>query len=61
MVNTDHDLSVRRQCGLLSLARSNLYYLPKGESAKNLRFMGIIDKQFLDTPLYVSHQMARYM
>lgn len=61
MVSKDHDLSVRRQCRLLSLARSNLYYQPKGESAGNLRFMGIIDKQFLATPWYGSRQMARYM
>ncbi len=40
MVSREHDLSVRRQCGLLSLARSNLYYQPKGESAENLRLMG---------------------
>jgi len=61
MVSKDHDLSVRRQCGLLSLVRSNLYYQPKGESAENLRFMAIIDNQFLDTPWYGSRQMARYM
>jgi len=30
MVNKDHKLSVRRQCALLTLARSNLYYEPKG-------------------------------
>ena len=61
MVRRDHDLSVRRQCGLLSLARSNLYYQPKGESAENLRFMTIIDRQFLQTPWYGSRQMARFM
>jgi len=61
MVSKDHNLSVRRQCRLLSLVRSNLYYQPKGESAENLRFMTIIDKQFLDTPWYGSRQMARYM
>ena len=54
-------ISVRRQCKLLSLVRSNLYYHPKGESAENLQFMKIIDKQFLDTPWYGSRQMARYM
>ena len=54
-------LSVRRQCNLLSLARSNLYYAPVGESAENLKFMKIIDKQFLETPWYGSRQMARYM
>ena len=43
MVSKDHKLSVRRQCALLTLSRSNLYYEPKGESAENLRFMEIID------------------
>ncbi|AGI69071.1 hypothetical protein OAN307_c35980 [Octadecabacter antarcticus 307] len=47
-------VSVRRQCQMLSLARSNLYYAPKGESAENLRFMELIDKQFLETPWYGS-------
>jgi len=54
MVIKDHKLSVRRQCALLTLARSNLYYEPKGESAENLRYMAIIDKQFLETPWYGS-------
>jgi putative transposase len=61
MVGKDHKLGVRRQCALLTLARSNLYYEPKGESTENLLFMGIIDKQFLETPWYGSHQMARHM
>lgn len=58
----DHfDLSVRRQCSLLSLARSSLSYHPRGESAENLAFMEIIDRQFLETPWYGSRQMARHM
>lgn len=58
----DHpDLSVRRQCSLLSLARSTLYYQPRGESAENLKFMEIIDRQFLETPWYGSRQMSRHM
>ncbi len=58
----DHpDLSVRRQCSLLSLARSTLYYQPRGESAENLKFMEIIDRQFLETPWYGSRQMARHL
>ena len=36
--------------------RSGLYYRPVGESAENLRFMEIIDKQFLETPWYGSRQ-----
>ena len=54
-------LSIRRQCKLLSLSRSGLYYHPVGESAENLRFMEIIDKQFQETPWYGSRHMARYM
>ncbi|OED49259.1 integrase [Rhodobacteraceae bacterium (ex Bugula neritina AB1)] len=61
MVSAAHALSVRRQCKLLRLTRSNLYYHPVGESAENLRFMELIDKQFLDTPWYGSRQMARHM
>jgi len=41
--------------------RSTFYYRPRGESAENLRFMEIIDKQFLDTPWYGARQMARHM
>ena len=61
MVSKDHKPRVRRQCKLLTLTRSRLYYEPKGESAENLRFMEMIDKQFLETPWYGSRQMARYM
>ena len=32
-------LSLRRQCRLLSLSRSVLYYSPVGESAENLALM----------------------
>jgi len=46
---------------LLTLTRSNLDYHPKGESTEKLRFMAIIDKQFLETPWYGSRQMARYL
>jgi putative transposase len=46
---------------MLSLSRSNLHYQPKGESAENLHFMELIDKQFLETPWYGSRQMARHM
>ena len=61
MKHNHPDMSVRRQCVLLSLTRSALYYQPRGENAENLRFMDIIDKQFLETPWYGSRQMARHM
>lgn len=56
MVSADHKLSQRRQCALLGLTRSGPYHRPVGESAENLRFMEIIDKQFLETPWYGSRQ-----
>ena len=61
MVSREHKLSLRKQCELLQLSRSRLYYQPVGESTENLRFMEIIDKQFMETPWYGSRQMARYM
>lgn len=58
----DHrDLSVRRQCSLLSLTRSGLYYHPRGESAENLTLMTLTDRQFLETPWHGSRQMARHL
>jgi putative transposase len=54
-------LSLRRQCRLLSLSRSTLYYAPVGESAGNLALMALIDRQFLETPWYGSRQMARWL
>ena len=60
-MNLENKLSLRKQCELSQLSRSRLYYQSVGESAKNLRFIENIDKQFLETPWYGSRQMARYM
>lgn len=58
----DHPkLSVRRQCTLLSLARSTLHYQPCGESAEALKLMALIDAQFLKTLWQGARQMARHM
>lgn len=61
MVSKKPELSQRRQCKLLHLSRSTLYYTPRGESTENLRFMKIIDEQFLKTPYYGSRQMMRFL
>ena len=42
--------SLTRQCELLSLHKSSLYYEPKGESEQNLHLMPKIDEQYLKTP-----------
>ncbi len=51
MVGKEHpNLSIAKQCRLLSISRSSFYYEPKGETALNLVLMRLIDEQFLETP-----------
>src|SRR6186997_3021423 len=53
LVEPDHpELSVRRQCELLGLSRSSLYYEPGGERDENLRLMRTIDEQYTACPFY---------
>ena len=62
MIRRDHpDLSVSRQCGVLSIGRSSFYYAPKGESASRLALMRRLDALFLKYPFYGSRQMARQL
>lgn len=60
MVLREHpDLSLSRQCRILSISRSSIYYAPQGESPENLALMRRIDELFLRYPFYGSRQMAR--
>jgi putative transposase len=62
MIEPEHpQLSVARQCELVSISRSGLYHRPAGETALNLELMRLIDAQFLETPWYGSRQMARHL
>ena len=54
-------LSLSRQCEVLSISRSSLYYKPKGESAETLALMRRIDELFLRYPFYGSRQMVRHL
>lgn len=51
-------LSIRRQCELLSLTRSGLYYAGQPESLENLKIMEAIDRQYLKTPFYGIRKMT---
>ncbi len=55
------DLSVGKQCRLLSISRSSFYYQPKGETALNLLLMRQIDEQFLETPFFGVRQMTWHL
>lgn len=58
-VNRRHpSLSVARQCQLLSITSSGLYYQPRGLSAENLVLMKLIDRQYLETPFYGTRKIA---
>ncbi len=50
LVDNQHELSIRKQCDLLSIHRSGLYYSPKGESQENLEIMRIMDEHYLKHP-----------
>ena len=46
------EMSIVRQCKLLSIHRSGLYYTPSPESEENLGIMRWLDEQYLSTPFY---------
>jgi len=53
MVEKGHpQLSVSRQCDLMEIHRSGLYYSPVPESEENLLLMRLIDEQYYKTPFY---------
>ena len=50
-------ISVRRQCDLLELCRSSLYYDPAPLRADDLELMNVIDEEFTKRPCLGSRQM----
>ena len=62
-------ISVRRQCELIGLNRSSLYYggkeqkdnKPATENQENLMYMKLVDKQYTKTPFYGSRQMRNHL
>ena len=54
-------MSIRRQCALLGISRSSVYYTRREESAENLALMRRMDELSLQYPFYGSRQMARHL
>jgi putative transposase len=50
LVDNQDTVSIRKQCELLSVHKSSLYYAPKGESQENLKIMRIMDEHYLSHP-----------
>ena len=62
MVDREHpSLSTVRQCALLGVARSSLYYRPKEPSGEDLALMQAMDQQYLNTPFYGSRRMKVWL
>lgn len=62
LLDREHpDISVRRQCDLLGVNRSSLYYEPRGESEENLRLMRLMDEQYTRAPFYGSRKMTEWL
>jgi putative transposase len=54
-------ITVYRQCELLGLNRSSLYYKPRGDTEYNEMLMKLIDRQYIDTPFYGIDKMTEYL
>lgn len=61
IVSPDGTISMVRQCTLLDLHRSGLYYKGKGESDWNLELMRLIDEHFLRYPFKGVRKMVRWL
>ena len=61
MDRDDPEISVRRQCELLGVNRSGMYYEPVGESQEYLRLMRLLDEQYTRTPFFGSRKMTAWL
>ena len=62
MVDREHpSLRMVRQCALLGVSRSSLYYRAKGASEADLSLMMEMDRQYLETPFYGSRRMKAWL
>ncbi len=61
-IDRDHEsLSIRRQCQLLNIHRSQFYYEAVPESEENLDLMRLMDEQHLKQPTWGSRNMAWFL
>jgi putative transposase len=62
LIEPDHaKLSTRRQCELLGLNRSSVYYESVPESTENLALMRLIDEQYTKCPFYGSRRITAWL
>ncbi len=61
MIDRQNKLPVTRQCQLLSLNRSTVYYQTKGVSDTDLKLMRRIDEMHLKRPFYGSRRIRDWL
>ena len=54
-------LSLLRQCKVLRLSRSSIYYKPRPINPEDLELMRLIDEQYMKTPNYGSRSMTSFL
>ncbi len=54
-------ITICRQCELLGLCRSSLYYKSCGNSQYNEQLMRLLDEQYIETPFYGIDKMAEWL
>ncbi len=52
---------MRRQCQLLGLSRSTLYYEAAAETPENLRLMALLDREYTAHPFLGSRRLTRWL
>jgi len=60
-ISDNEPLSIRRQCELLELNRSSVYYEAVGENDENLQIMRLMDEEFLEHPTHGVIQMQDFL
>ena len=62
MITKNHpEISIRRQCEIIELNRSSLYYAPVGVDTETLALMKEIDRGFTAHPFFGSRQISKYL
>jgi putative transposase len=61
MIDRNIPISMEKQCEILKIHRSGLYYSPAPESGENLQIMRLMDEQYLRTPFYGIRRLTHWL
>ena len=61
MVDKGNNMTISRQCEMLNIHRSGLYYKSVPESDENLHLMRLMDEQYLRTPFYGEPKLTAWL